>query len=83
MSVTERALCDGLRFDALGTEGAPTVRRARLRRSRAAERGAVLLESVLVIAILLLSLIGSVYAARIYHTSLRPVAVSRAAAIGY
>lgn len=55
----------------------------RRRPCRRRQRGAVLLEAVLVISVLLLSLIGTIYTARIYQTTLRAVAVSRAAAIGY
>jgi len=57
------------------------ARKRRIRRGR--QRGTVLLEAVLVVSVLLLSLIGTVYVARIYQTTLRAVAVSRAAAIGY
>jgi hypothetical protein len=53
-----------------------------MRASRAA-RGAALLEAVLVVSILMLSLVGTVYVARIYQTTLRALAVSRAAAIGH
>lgn len=52
-------------------------------RRRGHARGAVLLEAVLVVSVLLLSLIGTVYVARIYGTTLRAVGVSRAAAIAY
>jgi hypothetical protein len=58
-----------------------TLRRRTWQRRR--QRGAVLLEAVLVVSVLLLSLIGTVYVSRIYQTALRAVGVSRAAAIGY
>jgi hypothetical protein len=65
--------------ESLGRKAA-SIRSAHRRRR---ERGAVLLEAVLVVSVLLLSLIGTVYVSRIYMTTLRAVGVSRAAAIGY
>ena len=83
MFAIERRPPELARVGACPAGGSTLQRTARVRGLRAGQRGAVLIESVLVISVLLLSLIGTVFVARIYQVTLRAVGVSRAAAIGY